>query len=101
MAKTNKKYSRFLFVDTIVKYIENYYNRYIQIIYGDDNVAKNSQARIAANKRYSDKAYDRINIAEPKGNKAIIKNAADKAGQSVNAYVQQAIQERLQREGAE
>lgn len=61
-------------------------------------MVKNSQARIAANKRYSDKAYDRINIAIPKGRKKIIRQAAERAGQSVNAYVQQAIQERMQRE---
>lgn len=62
---------------------------------------KSSKAQIEASKRYSDKAYDRINIAIPKGKKEIIKQAAEKAGQSVNAYVQQAINERLQREGTE
>lgn len=62
---------------------------------------KNSKARIEANKRYNDKAYDRIAVVVPKGRKEIIKQAAKRAGQSVNAYVQQAINERLQREGAE
>ena len=59
---------------------------------------KNSKARIEANKRYNDKAYDRIAVVVPKGRKKIIKQAAEKAGQSVNAYVQQAINERLEKD---
>ena len=34
---------------------------------------KNSRARIEANNRYNAKAYDRINVAVPKGRKDIIK----------------------------
>lgn len=59
---------------------------------------KNSRARIEANKRYNDKAYDRIAVVVPKGRKEIIKQAAEKAGLSVNAYVQQAINERLEKD---
>ena len=61
-------------------------------------MTKSSRAQIEASKRYSDKAYDRINIAIPKGKKEIIKQAAEKAGLSVNAYVQQAINERLEKD---
>jgi hypothetical protein len=34
---------------------------------------KNSAARIRANNRYNEKAYDRINIAVPKGGKAAVR----------------------------
>lgn len=57
---------------------------------------KNSDARIRANNKYNEKAYDRINIAVPKGKKADIKAAADAAGESVNLYVQKAIDQRME-----
>lgn len=62
---------------------------------------KNSDARIAANNRYNAKAYDRINVAVPKGKKDRIKAAADRHGQSVNGYVNEAIDEKLQRDESE
>lgn len=61
---------------------------------------KNSEARIRANNRYAAKAYDRINIAIPKGRKEIIQTFAAKHGQSVNAYVSSAIIEKLERDNA-
>ena len=48
---------------------------------------KNSEARIRANNKYNEKAYDRINIAVPKGKKAEIQALAESRGQSVNAFV--------------
>lgn len=51
--------------------------------------------------RYNLKTYDRINTITPKGGKDRIKAAADAAGQSVNAYILQAIAERMQREGVQ
>lgn len=52
---------------------------------------KNSEARIRANNKYNEKAYDRINIAVPKGKKAEIQALAESRGQSVNAFVNEAI----------
>lgn len=52
---------------------------------------KNSEARIRANNKYNEKAYDRINIAVPKGRKAEIKAIAESRGQSINAFVNEAI----------
>lgn len=52
---------------------------------------KNSEARIRANNKYNDKAYDRINIAVPKGKKDVIKAHAEARGESVNAFVSEAI----------
>ena len=60
---------------------------------------KNSRARIEANNRYNTKAYDRINVAVPKGRKDIIKAHAEKNGESVNGFVNRAINETIQRDG--
>lgn len=59
------------------------------------NENKNSAARIQANNRYNAKAYDRINIAIPKGQKATIEAAATAAGESVNQYTQKALLNRM------
>ena len=58
---------------------------------------KNSQARIAANNRYNDKAYDRINIVVKKGKKEIIQAYAAAQGESVNSFINKAIDEKLER----
>ena len=47
-----------------------------------ENERKNSEARIRANNRYNAKAYDRVNIAMPKGKKDIIVEAARKQGKN-------------------
>lgn len=60
---------------------------------------KNSRARIEANNRYNAKAYDRINIAVPKGQKDIIKAHAESKGESINGFVNRAIDETIQRDG--
>ena len=59
---------------------------------------KNSEARIKANNRYNEKAYDRINIAVPKGRKDLIKAHAEIHGESVNGFVNRAIDETMERE---
>ena len=52
-----------------------------------------SAARLAANKRYNDKAYDHITIAAPKGTK----DAIQASGQSVNGYINKLIADDLER----
>lgn len=52
-----------------------------------------------SNNRYNDKAYDRINIAVPKGNKAILQEVANRYGLSVNGYLNKLIDEAMEREG--
>ena len=52
-----------------------------------------SAARLAANKRYNDKAYDHITIAAPKGTKDAIKATC----QSVNGYINKLIADDLER----
>lgn len=48
--------------------------------------------------KYNAKTYDRINIAIPKGRKEIIKAYADAQGQSINAYITTAIEEKMERD---
>lgn len=59
---------------------------------------KNSEARIQANNRYNAKAYDRINIAVPKGHKAEIQTHAEAHGESLNAFMNRAADETIQRD---
>lgn len=56
---------------------------------------KNSDARIRANNRYNEKAYDRINIAIPKGHKATVQAAAEQEGESINGFTNKALLARL------
>ena len=59
---------------------------------------KNSEARIRANNKYNEKAYDRINIAVPKGKKDVIKAHAEARGESVNGFIGRAIDETMERD---
>lgn len=45
---------------------------------------------------YIARTYDRINLTVPKGDKEQIAQAAAEAGQSVNAYINQAIKMRME-----
>lgn len=47
---------------------------------------------------YNKENYDRAEIIMPKGKKAIIKEVAKAAGQSLSEYVNQAVDERMERE---
>lgn len=61
-------------------------------------VSKKQQACV---NRYILKAYDRINLTVPKGQKEIIKAHAEKTdGGSVNAFIQRAIAETMERDNA-
>lgn len=61
------------------------------------------KASTKAQNKYIAKAYDRVNLTMPKGRKEIIQDHATAVGMSVNAYINQAIDERIERdlEGAE
>lgn len=57
-----------------------------------------TQAHNKANQRYQKKAYDSTLIRFPKGYiDSTLKPAAERAGESVNAFVQNAISERIDR----
>jgi len=55
------------------------------------------KAQSRANQKYNAKAYDRIEISVPKGNKAVIMAAAAAESMSVNAYIKKAIEEKMTR----
>lgn len=46
-------------------------------------------------RNYNEKAYDRLAITVPKGQKATIEAAAAAAGESVNLYTQRALLQRM------
>lgn len=48
--------------------------------------------------RYNKKAYDRIELVVPKGDKEVIKAHAESKGESVNGFIQRAIKETMERD---
>lgn len=52
----------------------------------------------AVKNRWNDKAYDRINLTVPKGQKALIQEHAAAQDESVNGFIQRAIQETMERD---
>ncbi len=58
------------------------------------------KASTRAKNKYREKAYDRVELVLPKGRKEAIQDAATRAGQSLNGYVTQAVDERIERDGA-
>ncbi len=56
---------------------------------------KNSYESI---KRYEDKAYDKVLVRFPKGKKDTIKAHAESHGQSVNSFINEAIDEKMERD---
>lgn len=60
-----------------------------------------TKARKAANAKYEAETVERISLVLPKGKKAIIKAHTDSKGQSVNGFINEAIDEKMEREGGE
>ena len=50
-----------------------------------------SKTSSAVKNRYNEKAYDRINLTVPKGQKEVIKAHADTMSESVNEFIKRAI----------
>jgi uncharacterized protein (DUF1778 family) len=57
-----------------------------------------SKTSAAVKNRYNDKAYDRINLVVPKGQKDIIKAYAESKGESLNGFINRAINEAMKKE---
>ncbi|MEK8132891.1 transcriptional regulator [Paenibacillus filicis] len=55
-------------------------------------------AATKAKRKYNDANYERIPLDVRKGTKAEYKAAADRAGKSLNAYIQEAVEEKMKRE---
>jgi predicted HicB family RNase H-like nuclease len=58
-------------------------------------MAKYSDAQKEATARYNKKAYDRIDVIVPKGQRQIIKDFAAAQGKSLNRFICDAIQEQM------
>lgn len=61
-------------------------------------MAKTSAAQQRAVHKYVKNNYDRLELAVPKGEKEVIQQAAKRVGQSVNAYVYEAVTRRMEQE---
>lgn len=59
---------------------------------------KEKSKAVSYNNEFNKRAYDRINLTVPKGEKARIQEAARLAGESVNAYIFDAIRLRMANE---
>ena len=57
-----------------------------------------SKAQQKAVNKYMKSNYDRVNLVMPKGKKDIIQAHAAQQGESVNAYINRALDEALQRD---
>ena len=57
-----------------------------------------SKAQQKAVNKYMSQNYDRINLMVPKGKKDTIKAHAESHGQSVNSFINEAIDEKMERD---
>ena len=58
---------------------------------------KKSQNLSEYKAEYNRNAYDRLSLYIPKGERDLIKSAADRQGESVNAFIYRAIVERMEK----
>ena len=56
------------------------------------------KASTKAQNKYIAKAYDRVNLVLPKGQKDIIKAHAESLGESVNGFISRAIENQMERD---
>ena len=59
---------------------------------------KYTEARKEGNRRWDSENLDRLSVAMPKGKKAEIKAHADSQGESVNKFINRAINETIERD---
>lgn len=59
------------------------------------------KAATKAQNKYIAKAYDRINLTMPKGKKDTVQAHAEHTGESVNAFINRAIDEAMERDSAQ
>ena len=58
-------------------------------------------AQTRAKNKYNAKAYDRIALQVKKGRKAILKSHADNRGESLNGFINRAIEETIRRDNTD
>lgn len=62
---------------------------------------KISKAQQRAVNKYVKNNYDRVNVTFPKGKKNIIQHHVETTGESVNAFINRAIDEAMERDSSE
>jgi predicted HicB family RNase H-like nuclease len=68
---------------------------------GRGDIMPISEARKRANAKYNAKAYDRLEMKVPKGKKELIHDYAAARGESLNGFMNRAIDETMERDGRE
>jgi predicted HicB family RNase H-like nuclease len=58
------------------------------------------EAQKKALRKYKEKAYDRLEISVSKGKKGVLQTHAQKQGESLNGFVNRAIDEAVERDNA-
>lgn len=66
----------------------------------EEKKGRYTEAQAKAAKKYLKESVEDIRIRVPKGQKDIIKAAAENAGESLNTYVRKSIDQRMEREAA-
>lgn len=64
----------------------------------DEKKGRYTEAQAKAAKKYLKESVEDVRIRVPKGQKAVIKNHAEKQGESMNAFVVRAINETIERD---
>ena len=67
----------------------------------EEKKGRYTEAQAKAAKKYLIESVEDIRIRVPKGQKDIIKAAAEQAGESLNTYVRKSIDQRMEREAAD
>ena len=60
-----------------------------------------SKAQQKAVAKYMKENYDRVNLTMPKGNKEVVQAHAEAHNESVNAFINRAIQETMERDNVQ
>lgn len=66
----------------------------------DKKKGRYTEAQAKAAKKYLKESVDDVRIRVPKGQKAVIKDHAEKQGESMNAFVIRAIDETMKRDSS-
>ena len=67
----------------------------------EEKKGRYTEAQAKAAKKYLKESVEDIRIRVPKGQKDIIKAAAEQAGESLNGYIKKAVDQRMERETAD
>jgi len=67
----------------------------------DEKAKRKTHTSNEVKRRYNEKAYDRLQLVVPKGKKADLQTHASARGESLNGFVNRAIDEAVERDSAE